>query len=339
MDHVTRYMIITPAFNEAKYLGKTIESVIRQTLPPARWVIVDDGSTDQTAQIILRYARSCPWISYLHREKDPTQTYYASNVYALLAGYEAIRNSSFEYLAILDADIILCHSYYEELFKRFEMNQDMGIAAGGLLESVGGKLENLEFDRYSTPKAFQVFRRECYERIGGYFPCRNGGEDTCAEILARMHGWKTWSFPDVKAIHQRPVGTGDGSKVLRARFRQGLADYCLSTHPVFMLAKCLSRCVKERPRVLSGLARLCGFLSGYLRAEQRELSGDARRYVRREQITRLLARARIGRPLWKPVSPAESDKRNHMSSTCDCLIESGRECVGEISNEKVRTDL
>ena len=307
VNSAARYVIITPAFNEARYLGKTIESVIRQIVLPQRWIIVDDGSTDETAQIIRHYADRYPWISYLHRSKDPTHTYYASNVYALLAGYEQARDLSFEFLAILDADIILGDRYYEQIFERFETNQGIGIATGVLFEAVNGRMRELVIDRYSTPKALQVFRRDCYEKIGGYIPCRNGGEDTCAEIMARMHGWRTWSFRDIQVVHQRAVGTGDGKKVLQARFKQGLADYCVAAHPVFMLAKCLRRCLTEQPYFLSGLARLAGFGYGYIVKEPRQLPNEARRYVRQEQLIRLLAHAGLRPQLWKPVQPANGD--------------------------------
>jgi biofilm PGA synthesis N-glycosyltransferase PgaC len=298
--NVSTYVIITPAFNEAQFIGRTIDSVIRQSVLPQRWVIVDDGSTDRTPDIIQEYAGRYPWISYLRRSRDSNQTYYASNVYALLNGYESVRDLSFDYLAILDADIVLCDDYYEQIFDRFATYPDIGIATGTLFETVNGRLRELVVDRYSTPKALQVFRRACYKKIGGYIPCRYGGEDSCAEIMARMHGWRTWSFTDIKVIHQRRVGMGDGRRILRARFRQGLADYCLATHPVFMLAKCLRRCFTESPRLLSGLARLTGFVYAYVIVEQRELPADARKYVRREQLRRLFAYAGLGPPLWRP---------------------------------------
>jgi poly-beta-1,6-N-acetyl-D-glucosamine synthase len=309
LNSVPRYVIVTPAFNEARYIGETIESVVRQTILPERWVIVDDGSTDQTAQIIRHYAERHPWISYLYRSKDPGQSYYASNVYALLAGYEWMKDLSFDFLAVLDADIVLCDRYYELIFERFAANPDIGIATGTIFETVNGRLKELFFDRYSTPKAMQVFRRVCYEAIGGYVPCSHGGEDTYAEIMARMHGWRTWSFRDVHVVHQRPVRGGPGRKVLRARFGQGLADYCLATHPVFMLAKCFRRSLTERPYLLSGGARLAGFVYGCLTREQRPLPAGAMRYVHQEQFRRLFARVGIGPRLWRPVLPADGDGR------------------------------
>ncbi len=308
LNPTPRYVIVTPAFNEARYIEKTIESVTRQTILPQRWVIVDDGSTDQTAQIIQQYARQYAWIFCLRRSKDPSHTYYASNVYALQAGYEQVKNLSFDFVATLDADIILGPRYYERIFERFEANRDLGIATGTLFEPIDGHLKELDFDRYSTPKALQVFRRACYEKVGGYIPCRHGGEDTCAEILARMYGWRTWSFQDVQVVHQRPVGTGAAQRVLHARFRQGLADYCLATHPVFMMAKCVRRCLTEKPYVLSGLARLAGFTYGFLARAERQLPREARCYVRTEQLRRLLACVHIGPPLWQPVQLENGDR-------------------------------
>jgi len=203
--------------------------------------------------------------------------------------------------------MILCRNYYEEIFRCFDVNQDIGIATGIYLENINGCLTEVFIDRRSTPKALQVFHRECYKQIGGYIPCKHGGEDSCAEIMARMYGWQTWSFADIKVIHQRPVGTRGGKTVLYARFNQGLTDYCLSTHPIFMLAKCLRRCLVEKPFISSGVARLTGFLYGYLVREQRQLPDNVRRYVRKEQFRRLFAYVGIGPQLWKPIQPEHGD--------------------------------
>lgn len=297
------YVLITPAYNESKFIKDVIESVVTQTILPLKWVIVNDGSTDTTARIIKEYEKNYDFIEYYSRARNTDKGHYGSNVYAILEGYERVKYLDFNYLAILDADIILCKNYYEEIFTCFDVNQDIGIATGIYLEEVNGCLMEALIDRRSTPKALQVFRRVCYEQIGGYIPCKNGGVDTCAEIMARMHNWQTWSFPHIKVIHQRPVGTGGGQGILKARFRQGLADYCVATLPIFMLAKCLRRCFIEKPYFSSGLARLAGFLYGYIAREQRQLPDDARRYVHKEQMRRLLACIGVGPQLWNPIQP------------------------------------
>jgi glycosyltransferase involved in cell wall biosynthesis len=295
-----KYVVVTPAYNECRFIGKTIEGVLAQTRRPVRWVIVDDGSTDDTWQIVSRYAGQAGFIEACQRRREANETYYGNNVYAILQGYARVKDLDFDFLGILDADMILGPRYYEEIFHRFEANRELGIAAGTYVEEIGGRPVEALIDRRSTPKALQVFRRVCYEQIGGYVPCPNGGEDTYTEIMARMQGWQTWSFPEIRAVHQKPVGTGDGKSLLRAKFRQGVTDYCLGTHPLFMMAKCLRRCLKERPYGGAGLARLAGFAYGYLARVPRQILAEARRYVRREQMTRLRANVGLGPRLWQP---------------------------------------
>ena len=294
------YVVITPAYNEAALLEKTIQSVIAQTQLPRKWIIVDDGSKDATGEIARQYERDHDWIRCVRRDKEAGVTYYASNVFAIQEGLRHVESIDYTYLAILDADIELCPEYYESILSKFGQYPELGIATGTYLERERDRLVEARIDRRSTPKAIQVFRRECYERIGGYIPFENGGEDSGTEVLARMNGWQTWSFPDVRVIHNRPVGTGDGRSLLRARFRVGITDYCLGTHPLFMLCKCLKRCAWERPRILSGLLRLAGYCYGCLNHEPRPLPKDAVIFLRREQLGRLLAMARIRKPGWSP---------------------------------------
>jgi glycosyltransferase involved in cell wall biosynthesis len=296
----TKYVIVTPAFNEAGYIRRAVEGVLAQTILPVRWVIVDDGSTDETGEIVSEYSQRYGWIQGMRRTKVPGQTYYGSNVYAILEGLRQLEQVDYEFLAVLDADIELCSDYYEAVFRRFERYPELGVASGTYLEKEGDGQVEARIDRLHTPKAIQVFRRQCYEQIGGYIPFRNGGEDSGTEVMARMLGWKTWSFPEIKAVHHRPVGTGDGRSLLKARFRLGLSDYGVGTHPVFMLCKCVKRCVWERPFILSGLARLMGFCSGYCRREPRQMPEAALGYLRREQLSRLLVTVRLRKPGWTP---------------------------------------
>jgi biofilm PGA synthesis N-glycosyltransferase PgaC len=287
------YVIVTPAYNEAQCLARTIESVVRQTVPPARWLIVDDGSTDNTAATVDSYARSFPFIRYLRRERGSQDAYFASNVYAIMDGVRHLGELPYEFLAVLDADIILPPDYYEQILAQFRADADLGVASGVYENLIDGQLHRVMNDRRSTPKAIQVFRRTCFEQIGGYVPLVHGGEDTCACVMARMHGWRTWSFPQLKAIHQRPAGVRHARGLLRARFRQGLCDYGMSTHPLFMLIKSLRRCVLEPPLLIGGLLRLVGYVYGYLRREPSQVPSEVAAYVRQEQVGRVLSLNRI----------------------------------------------
>lgn len=276
-----------PAYNESRYIAVTIESVICQTIRPLLWVIVDDGSTDQTAQIIQRYAQNYSWIRFVHRQKDINQTYYASNVYAIQKGLKAIAGQEYDYLAILDADISLPPNYYEQILRRMEADSNLGIGSGVYEDNVNGKLRKVLNDCRSTPKALMVFRRETFEDIGGFIPMNYGGEDTCACFMARMNGWKTRSFPDLVAIHNKPIGTGHAKSTLKIRFRQGVGEYFLATHPLFMLVKSFRRCIKEHPLIIGGLARIAGFVYAYFMGEKRQIQDNLVKFIREEQFKRI----------------------------------------------------
>lgn len=291
------FVLITPCFNEEQYIRYALSSVVKQTVLPQVWVIVDDGSSDGTAKVVKEYAEKFPWIRYLYHKKKKNHTYYSSNVHAILFGMETTKDLAYSFLAILDADIELCQNYYEQIIDRLETYPELGIATGTYLEKNGKRWEEAKIDRRSTPKAIQVFRRECYEECGGYLPFANGGEDAGIEILARMKGWKTWSFDDIHVLHHRPVGTGDGRSLLHARFLVGMTDYCLGTHPFFMIMKSIRRMFIEKPFVLSGVSRMAGYIAGRIMKLERPLPKEAILFLRNEQLERVF-RPRHYR--WRP---------------------------------------
>jgi len=293
LENSVKYIIITPAYNEAEYIRQTIKGVLAQSVLPHKWVIVDDGSTDDTAKVIQKHTEEYKWIRYVYRTKETSQSYYSSNVYAIIAGYEKFKDLDYDFLATLDADISLPKDYYEQIFDRFSQDKKLGVASGVYQNMVNDKLYRVLNDRRSTPKAIQVFRKECFEQIGGYLPLKYGGEDTCSCVMARMKGWKTWSFPELCVVHNRPVGTGHTSNLLKVRFRNGLNEYGLATHPLFMLVKSLRRCIKERPFISGGLARIAGFIYGYFLREKRQIPDDMVRFIRQEQMRRLFNLNRI----------------------------------------------
>ena len=293
VENRIKYIIITPAHNEAEYIECTIKGVVAQSASPHKWLIVDDGSTDDTAKIIQQYAQEYNWIQYIYREKKAGQSYYSSNVYAIMTGYGQVETCDYDFLAVLDADISLPKDYYEQIFNRFRRDEELGVASGVYQDLVNGRLRKVLNDRRSTPKAIQVFRKGCFEQIGGYLPLKYGGEDTCSCIMARMNGWKSWSFPELCVVHNKPVGTGHAGNMLKIRFRHGLNEYGLATHPLFMLVKSLRRCIKERPIISGGVARMAGFIYGYCLRERRQIPDDVVRFIRKEQMERLFNLNRI----------------------------------------------
>lgn len=294
MNDNALYIIITPAFNEAAYIEQTIQSVLRQTLLPKIWLIVDDSSSDETAIIVKKYAEKSDFIQYHFREKPDRQEYFASNVFAVMEGYEKIKTISSDFLAILDADIRLPDDYYQRILNEFHTDRQLGVASGIYENLIDGKLHKVLNDRRSTPKAIQVFRREVFEQIEGFRPLKFGGEDTIACVMARMAGWKAWSFPDIKVVHLRPTGTGAVNNILSVRFRQGVCEYNLAAHPLFFLLKALRRSVLEKPYLIGGAIRSAGYLWAALRRDKIVLSKKVVKFIRKEHMERLFSRNKAG---------------------------------------------
>ena len=216
-----KYVIITPAYNEEKFIGKTIDSVLSQTYLPPQWSSVDDGSTDaDSGDSADSRVHSCS-------VTPVTATRLQNTTRAMCAiqyGYSKVADSDFDYLAVLDADIVIEKDYYAKVLSFLACNPTLGIATGIYLEQNGQGWKEVAIDRRSTPKALQVLRRACFEasEVTGLCP-------TVArymrEIMARMKGWQTWSFR-ARALHRGPWAW---RCPLRSgvRFRQGFVDYCL----------------------------------------------------------------------------------------------------------------
>ena len=282
------YILITPVHNEETYIERTIKCVIAQSIPPKKWLLIDDDSTDKTAEIIRQYEWRYNFMNYFHLQRDNIETYYARRTRVFMSGYERIKGMEYAFLGSLDADISLKPTYYESILEEFNHNPRLGVASGIYLDDVNGRLRRIFRPEISTPGAIQMFRRECYEEIDGYVPLKYGGDDSLAEIKARMYGWETRSFSQYQVVHHRLAGTGSGTCLLYGKFRQGLADYGLGTHPVFMLAKSLLRVFWERPFFLAGAARMTGYLCAHLGREKIRVPDEVVKFLRKEQIKRLI---------------------------------------------------
>jgi glycosyltransferase involved in cell wall biosynthesis len=283
----TEYVLITPVHNEEKFVGQVIATVIAQTILPKKWVIVDDASEDKTSEVVERYQKKYEFIELYKLKRGDIRSYYSRRTEVFLIGYERVKHLKHDFVAALDSDLTIPKDYYENILNEFKNNPRLGIASGVYADNINGRLRKRARPNISTSGGMQVFRRECYDQIGGYTPLRYGGDDSLAEYTARMKGWQTRSFPAYVAVHHRPVGTRGGTNLIKVRFRQGIAEYCIGYHVVFVLTKSLRRCFIESPLVIGGLARICGFLSGYFRTYSREAQRDVIEYIRKEQLFRL----------------------------------------------------
>lgn len=278
------YVLVTAARNEEAFIEKTIAAVISQTLPPKKWVIVSDASADNTDKIVQGYAERNQFIELLRIEESRARD-FASKVHAFNAGLERLKGSDYEFVGNLDADVSFDASYFVRLVRRFERDPGLGLAGGFIYERDSGGFKVRFGDSVrSVAGAVQLFRRECYESVGGMLPLKWGGEDWYVEVMARMKGWRVESFPELVVFHHRRTGAGTGP--LKYHFGLGSTDYSLGDHPLFVLAKCARR-LRAKPYVAAGLARLAGFLWASWRREARPTSKEFVDFLRGEQKQRL----------------------------------------------------
>ncbi|SFV16217.1 Glycosyl transferase family 2 [Methylobacterium sp. 174MFSha1.1] len=283
-----RYALVTAARNEAYYIHRTLESVVKQSLPPKRWVIVSDNSTDDTDAIIENFRFEHDFI-VLVRNNTTSARNTAAKVEALKLALSTLSEFDYEYVGVIDADVSFGPTYFEELLSFFDTNPEYGIIGGKILDVFPGqKPVNVKSDDESVPGAIQFFRRECFERIGGYLPIAGGMEDGVAEISARYHGWKTASLQHLPVYHHKPEGL-TGRPVLRTRFNSGTTEYIVGFSPIYNVARALSRLL-ERPVFLGSVMILIGYAWGAVSRKPRAISPELIRFMRREQYKRLLRR-------------------------------------------------
>ncbi len=280
------YVLITPAYNEESYIEKTIQSVISQTRLPNKWVIVSDGSTDGTDDIVKKYINQYSFIEII-RTTDHNECSFGSKALAIGIAFQRLKDVKYDFIGILDADITFASDYYQNVLMKFGENTSarLGIAGGMIAELWNGRFTILDYNVNSVAGAVQLFRRRCFEEIGGYRPLKLGGIDALAEIMSRMHGWDVKSFKDIIAYHHRRIGTTRGS-LARSKFKYGLKDYSIGTHPLFMFLKCINR-FQQKPYVVGGILTLIGFIWAWIRREPKAVSEEIVRFVRDEQINRI----------------------------------------------------
>lgn len=281
-----RYVLITPARNESAFIEKTLESMVHQTVLPVKWVIVDDGSTDETPKIVTRYALEHPWIEMVQMPRDRDRS-FSAKVRAFNAGYERVRDLEYEVVGNLDADVSFDGDYVEFLLSKFKEDPLLGVA-GTVFEEEGYSSERQSFEGQNhVAGGCQLFRKRCFEEIGGFVPNKAGGVDWIAVTTARMIGWKTRSYREKSFFHYRRLGTAQRS-VFAAMFSYGEKDYYLGGHPIWELFRVAYR-LKKKPYLTGGLALGLGYVWAMLRRIKRPISKDLIRFQRKEQMQKLRA--------------------------------------------------
>lgn len=283
MPKIPSYVLITPARNEAQYIELTLKSVVAQTFRPLKWVIVSDGSTDATDEIVNRYVTENPWIELLQMPKR-TERHFAGKAHAFNAGYERLKGLSFDVIGNLDADISLEPDHFELLVARFAEDPRLGVVGAPFREGT----YQYDFRFTSTDNVWggcQLFRRECFETVGGYVPMKGGGVDLVAVVTARMNGWQSRTYPERVCIHHRIMNTAM-NKGLMLKFKWGQSDYRLGSHPAWQLFRCIYQ-MSKKPYVIGGLLTLLGYFSSLIMRRPRYVSTEFAEFRGKEQMHRL----------------------------------------------------
>ena len=290
MANATKYAIISPVRDEEQYIEKTIRSVIAQTVLPVRYVIVNDGSRDKTGSIIDGYAKKYPWISTVHRADRGYRNSAGGEVDAFYEGYKTLNGAAWDFIVKLDGDLSFDPGYFEQCISCFNAEKDLGIGGGDIYNLDHDKLELEREPNFHIRGAAKMYSKECWTALKGMYAIN--GWDTLDEVKANMLGWKTRTFTNLKIIQLRPTGRAVGG--WKNAVKNGLGAYTAGYHPLYMTLKCVRR-LFHKPYLIESAGLLYGFLKGYLTRKPRVDDTSLIRYLRRQQINRLLLRPTI----WK----------------------------------------
>ena len=280
---VPAYVLITPARDEAQFIELTIKSVVAQTVRPLKWVIVSDASTDGTDDIVRKYVAAHDWIE-LVRMPERRERHFAGKVHAFNAGCTRVKDLKYTVIGNLDADVSFEAEHFEFLVSNFSEEPRLGVVGAPFLE--GTSRNDYRFSSIENVwGGCQLFRRECFEDIGGYVPVKGGSIDHIAVVSARMKGWKTRTFTEKVCLHHREMGTAQRG-ILAAKFRLGIKDYSVGNHALWELFRVLYQMGKP-PFLMAGLALGAGYAWSAMRGASRPVSNDLVVFTRSEQMQRL----------------------------------------------------
>jgi glycosyltransferase involved in cell wall biosynthesis len=296
MNH-TAYVVISPVRDEAQHIETTIRSMVRQTVRPAQWIIVDDGSTDGTLEIIHRYAAVHHWITPMHKPASSDASISmgrghracrAKEIEAFYAGYEELNVADWEFIAKIDGDIGFEPDYFEQCFLQFAREPLLGIAGGEICNIVDGEIRPEPTPRFHVRGATKIYRRPCWEKIGGVL--RGPGWDTLDEVKANMLGWRTRTVLHLKVAHYRPTGSANG--IWMNFVKNGLWSYMIGYHPLFIIARSMRQLFRP-PYFVASVAILYGFIKGYVGRLPQAPDSEVIAFLRRQQLRRLFCLSNV----------------------------------------------
>lgn len=284
-----KYILITAAFNEEKYIRGAIESVMAQTIKPLQWVIVSDGSTDKTDEIVKEYCNENSLITFI-RFVNPTRI--ESNlgrvskkvVACTQEAFRHINRNDYDYVGHLDADITIESDYFQRLKEKFEENPKLGLGGGFIYNVDRGKKWPCFSNTNQVGGAVQFFRRECWEQIEGFYP--GGHHDYYAVVSSRKHGWDVQSFYDLEALHHKnPSSTS--TNFAKVYFYLGRMDYVCGEIFLYAIARAIMQ-MRSKPFLIGSIFRVAGYLSATITKVPKQVPASLVKYLKKQQIRKIL---------------------------------------------------
>jgi glycosyltransferase involved in cell wall biosynthesis len=278
-------VIIAPVRDEADLIRLTLESMVAQTVRPVEWIIVDDGSKDNTAEIVHEYAQKYPFIRLVQRPDRGFRKVGGGVVAAFKFGITQILHQDYQYIAKLDGDMSFGPRYLEKMFAEFERDPKLAAISGKVFRTEQQKrVEEIIIDEHVAGQ-FKLYRRTAFEEIGGFV--EEVLWDGIDVHTARMKGWNTKSFYDEDAVlmHHRLMGSSD-KNVYRGRLRWGRGIWFMGYHPLYALASGVFR-MREKPFVIGGILIIAGYLGAALRGAPRYENPEFRRHLHQWQLAQI----------------------------------------------------
>jgi poly-beta-1,6-N-acetyl-D-glucosamine synthase len=283
MTNTLSYVLITPARNEAALIELALKSVVAQTVPPKKWVIVNDGSTDSTEELVRKYAADCPWIDLIQMPERRERS-FAGKAIAVSTAQARLGELQYDVIGNLDADVSFAPDYFAFLMDRFAENPKLGVAGTAFQE--GNLSYNYEFVGIEHVSGMcQMFRRECFAAIGGYPAIKSGGIDLIAVLSARAKGWETRTFLEKSFVHHRSQSSALHSG-LRERLHMGRKDYLLGNHPIWQIFRGLYQ-MTHKPYFIGGFLLLTAYFWNAIRGVEKSMPRELMALRRGEQLQRL----------------------------------------------------
>lgn len=282
-----KYTLVSSTRNEEKLIVNTLESVTQQSQLPERWIIVNDGSTDGTGNVVETWAKKFPWIEVIHQPRREGRSFAAKATNVNLA-FAKLQTDKVDFGAVgnLDTDTTFAPDYMAFLMRKMDADPKLGCAGTPFTQDGGydSTKDSFEGENY-VAGPIQLFRRECFQEIGGYVGNPAGGVDWIAVMMARMKGWTVRSFPDLRYHHHRLMGTAERSEV-KSLFSYGEKDYYLGNAPLWEIFRCTFRLAKK-PYLIGGAALFAGFCWAAISRQKRPVSDELVRYHRADQMNKL----------------------------------------------------